>query len=73
MSVKIEFEASERIDFKVAPYALEDAVRALSQYEKGWSKELWVTKEDGDLVVILTKRQHHSVEPRVGMPVEVER
>lgn len=61
----------ERLEFKVAPYALENAIRALKQYEKGWHKEIWVTKEDGDLVIMLTKYPSYNKSDIGNTPVEV--
>ena len=45
----------EQLRFRVKPYALEDTLRALSQPQKGFHKEIYVTKEDGELTIILEK------------------
>ena len=46
------------LSFKVAKYALQDVLEALSNIHEneGYYNDLVVTKEDGDLVVMCTKR-----------------
>lgn len=46
----------DKIRFRVASYALQDVIRALSVRHKDFYNEIYVTKEDGELLVVCNKR-----------------
>ncbi len=53
------------IEFKVAPYALYDTIKAiLNQNDKNHYYKITVTKEDGYLVIFATEEQiyHNNIE-----------
>ena len=46
----------DNIRFHVAPYALQDVIEALQVEDKYYRNEVFVTKEDGGLVVVAIKQ-----------------
>jgi len=46
----------DNIRFHVSPYALQDVIGALQVEDKYYRNDVFVTKEDGGLVVVVTKQ-----------------